>query len=106
MERSTHAASLWASVPPSLAAASPSPPGRHLCCTSALCVLCAQSQARRCAAPFSAKYLVGDALRAPCGAAVRWVKSQKARAAGPAECGADSLGTCLQVLHGHYRCVQ
>ncbi|KAL4437149.1 hypothetical protein ABPG75_004288 [Micractinium tetrahymenae] len=44
---------------------------RHLCFTSAQCMLCAQSQARRCAAPFASKYLVGDPLRAPCGAAGR-----------------------------------
>lgn len=41
---------------------------RHYGCTDEKCILCSQCQDRRCLANFSSKYVVGDSLRAFCGA--------------------------------------
>ncbi|WPT15506.1 hypothetical protein PSENEW3_00003446 [Picochlorum sp. SENEW3] len=41
---------------------------RHYGCTDQKCILCSQCQDRRCLQNFSSKYVVGDALRAFCGA--------------------------------------
>lgn len=44
---------------------------RHISCADASCALCAQSQYRQCKRNFQGKYLVGDPLRAECGAVIR-----------------------------------
>jgi len=45
---------------------------RHLGCSdTAGCTLCASARLRRCASDFCPKFLVGDSLRASCGAVIR-----------------------------------
>lgn len=44
---------------------------RHVSCADVHCLLCAQSQNRRCPRTFSPKYLAGDVLKAGCGATLR-----------------------------------
>lgn len=50
---------------------------RHDClnlgCAEQQCQLCSHAQARRCTKTFSSKYLMGDNLKASCGAAIRVV---------------------------------
>jgi len=43
----------------------------HLGCADLRCKLCTNAQARRCSKNFCTKYLVGDALKAECGAPIR-----------------------------------
>jgi hypothetical protein len=80
----------------------------HIGCTDPSCQLCLQAQARRCDRNFCPKYLVGDPLRAACGAAIRvqvidTVSGRKATAAATADMALEVVvinGKALEALAG------
>eukprot|EP00198_Chlamydomonas_reinhardtii_P006783 XP_001696119.1 predicted protein of CSE family [Chlamydomonas reinhardtii] len=90
----------------------PRAPSSAWCCCSALgcrepgCMLCACNPLRLCERNFSRKYLVGDALRAKCGASIKLVLLDgvmwKERGGDCRALGADDLRACMK-LNNHKR---